>query len=331
MARSGTALTRTLVAGIDVGGTKLHTVIATAKGKIVARGRKKTKAENGFAAVIARIGKCLKEACNAAGVKPRQLSAVGVGAPSAIDAKGRAVNAPNMGWRNVPLVDALVEEIGRPVVAGNDCDLGTLGEYTFGAGKGATSLVGFFMGTGLGGGMVRNGEMLRGENNLAAELGHMTVRVDGRRCGCGKRGCLEAYASKTGLGTFFKQAIEKEGRRSSLTKVEGIDLANVRSGILAEAYRAGDKVVREGLDEAVRYLGIGVANMITAFGPDRVVLGGGVFEALGKQLIGAVKRSAKGETFPPPSFRDTGIVLSSLGDDAVALGALAFALSTDGK
>jgi glucokinase len=314
---------RRLLAGVDIGGTKLHVLVARADGEILGRARAKLKGETSFAPVMRRVVVCVETACGEAGVRRRDLGAVGVGAPSAVRADGVAVNAPNMGWRNVPLVRKLASLVGVPVIAGNDCDVGTMGEFVFGAGRGAGSLVGLFVGTGLGGGIIHHGEMLTGENHLAAELGHMIVSVDGRECGCGHRGCLEAYASKIGMGRCFL-AEKRRAKRSYLAR-EDVDLANVRSSVLAKGYRAGDRLVREVVDEAARFLGIGVANVITCLGPDTVVLGGGVMEALGREMLPRVRAAAKAHVFPPPSFRDTRIVLAQLGDDAVALGAVAFA------
>jgi glucokinase len=315
---------RTLYAGVDIGGTKLHTVVARANGKILGRARKKTKGELGFAGVMARVVACVEAACKEAGISPKELRAVGVGAPSAMTADGVAVHAPNLGWRRTPVAAKLRSLLGRPVVGGNDCDVGTLGEYVFGAGKGSRSLVGLLVGTGLGGGIVYHGALISGENHLAAEVGHMTVQVDGRLCSCGHRGCLEAYASKSGMGRRFAADLEA-GRQSVLATTKGIDLANVRSGVLLNAYRSGDGLVRDVLAESARYLGIGIANLVTLLGPDTVVIGGGVYEALGKNLLPLVKAAAKKAVWPPASYKDTRIVLSALGDDAVALGALAYA------
>jgi glucokinase len=312
---------KALYGGIDIGGTKIHSVVARADGEVLARARKKTKADKGFEPVLERTADCLLGACEEAGVDLKELAGVGVGAPSAIRADGTAVHAPNMGWRDAPLASTLSRLMGVPVCAGNDCDLGTLGEYTYGAGQGSKSLVGFFVGTGLGGGIVDRGRVIRGENRLAAEVGHMVVVADGRKCGCGRKGCLEAYASKTGMSKGFA---ERKGRKkkSKLGDFEGL-----RSSVLAKAYREGDEVVREVVDEATRYLGIGVANLITLLGPDTIVLGGGVFEALGEDLIGLVRSTAEKHAFPGASFADTKIVLSSLEDDVVALGAVAYAQS----
>lgn len=317
-----------LLAGIDIGGTKIHTVIARGNGTVLGRARKKTRPERGFDGVMERVKENLLEACEEAGVGIKELRAIGVGAPSAIRADGTAVHAPNMGWRNAPLARTLSRMLHKTICAANDCDLGTFGEYAFGAGRGSKSLVGLFPGTGLGGGIVDRGRLIRGENRLAAELGHMVVVVDGRTCGCGRRGCLEAYASKTGMSAGLAERIATRQWKTTLKSQE--DLLGLRSSVLAEAYRGGDELVRDVVDEAARYLGIGVANMITILGPDTVVLGGGVFEALGRDLIGIVRTTARDHVFPPPSFKDTRIVLSRLGDDAVALGAVAYAQSEMG-
>jgi glucokinase len=319
-------------AGIDIGGTKIYTLITTADGTVLGSGRKKTKSEKGFEGVMERVGKCLNEACEDADVKAADLRAIGVGAPSPILPDGTAVHAPNMpGWQNVPLVPALAERLGRPVYAENDVNAGTLGEYTLGAGRGARTLVGLFMGTGLGGGIIYRGELVTGENCQAAELGHMILQVDGRRCGCGHRGCLEAYASKSGMGRRFNYEIGMLGRPSRLEELwEEKDYSNVKSSVLQTCWEAEDELVRETLGEACRYLGIGAASLITALGPDRIVLGGGVFEALGTELLPLVESAAAAHTHPPGSFQDTRFVLAELGDDAVALGAMVHAREAAG-
>ncbi len=330
MKRSRISVRGEVYGGVDIGATKIHVVVAKANGSVLARARKKTKASQGFEAVLLRVRKVLHEACAKAGTTLKGLTAVGVGAPSAVRADGVAVSAANMGWRNVPLVASLSKRLGRQVYAANDCDAGTLGEAVFGAGRGAGTLVGFFLGTGLGGGIVRRGEILRGENGIAAELGHVIIEVGGRRCGCGHRGCLEAYASKTAMARRLAREIEIKGRRSKLDR-DDVESGTLRSGALVRAYKKGDSVVRDVVHEAVWYLGIGIAGVITLLGPDVIVLGGGVFEAFGKRLLGRVRRSAGEHTFPAASFKDTRIVLSALGDDAVALGAIAYAMRQRGR
>ena len=314
------------MAGVDIGGTKLYAIIADGRGKVHGRARKKVGGDHGFDSVVQRVDKLVRKACREAGLELAQLAAVGVGAPSPILPDGTAVRAPNLGWQSVPLTPALSQALGRPVFAENDCNAGTLGEYTFGAGRGARTLVGLFMGTGLGGGVVLDGRVVTGDNHQAAELGHMIVVVGGRRCGCGHRGCLEAYASKTGMGRRITHEVLCEGRQTLLTELCDGDYRRLRGGILARAYAADDAVTVETLHEAADYLGHGVGNLITMLGPDRVLLGGGVMEALGEQLLPRVCAAAASVTHPPSSFADTRIGLASLGDDAVALGAVALAM-----
>lgn len=322
---AATTTKHSLLAGVDIGGTKIHTLIVDDQYRILASARKKTKSEGGFRAVMERVVETIDEAAKIAGIPLTALAAIGVGAPSPIREDGVAVHAPNMGWKEVPLVKTLEHLLRVPVVAENDCNVGTLGEFHLGAGKGARSLIGLFVGTGLGGGIVWNGEMIRGENRMAAEVGHMIVQVGGRRCGCGHQGCLEAYVSKTGMGRKFAYEIIHQGRSSILTKLTPNDYSNIKSSILLEAYQKKDPLVVETLHEAMTYLGIGIANLITLLGPERIVLGGGVLEAFGKTFLPLIRKAAEEATHPPASFSDTKILLASLGDDAVALGAAVYA------
>ena len=313
-------------AGVDIGGTKLYAVITNAKGKVLGKARCKTGGK-GFKKAMSLVRDLVAEACASADVDLATLRAVGVGAPSPVLPDGTAVRAPNLGWEMVPLTARLQAALDRPVFAINDCNAGTLGEHVFGAGKKATALVGLFMGTGLGGGIVLDGRLITGANHQAAELGHAIIVKDGRRCGCGNRGCLEAYASKTGMGRRITHEVLCEDRQTLLTELcGGHHYGNIRSGLLRRAYEAGDDLTLETLHEAAAFLGQGVGSLITLLGPDMVVLGGGVLEALGEALLPRIKASAKAVTFPSSSFDDTRIRLAALGDDAVALGAVAWAI-----
>lgn len=313
-------------AGVDIGGTKISTLITDSEGKILGRAKKKSRAGKGQQTILERAAECCAEACQDAGIKLSQLTAVGVGAPSPILPNGIAVEAINLGWKDLPLTQILTQSLELPVYAENDCNVGTFGEYVLGGHGTAKLLVGLFMGTGLGGGIVMDGKILNGENSMASELGHMTIHPGGRPCGCGKKGCLEAYASKKGMGYSFKQSVILDKKTSVLTElVEDEGYENIRSSLLKKAWVAGDKVARETLSEAAHYLGIGVANIITLLGPSVVVLGGGVMDALGEELMPILLNSAREHTFPARSYPDTRIELASLGDDSVALGAMAYA------
>lgn len=317
--------TKRRYAGVDIGGTKLHCVIGDDGGQVLARARKKTRPELGFESVIERVVELVKATCQQADVALDSLLALGVGAPSPILPDGTAVNAPNLGWKNVPVAGVLGSALGIPVGVANDCDAGTFGELGFGVARGSKSVIGLFMGTGLGGGMVIDGKLNSGGNGIAAEIGHMVVVVDGERCGCGHRGCLEAYASKTGMSRFLAHQVHCEGRHTMLTELCDGDYTRLKSGVLQKAYAANDEVAVEMLERAARFLGIGAGNLITLLAPDMIFLGGGVMEALGQQLLPSVQKAAKEVVFPPVSCEHTKIQLGTLQDDAVALGALALA------
>ena len=320
------AQTAGLYGGIDIGGTKIMAVIADAQGGLIGASKKKTRPDKGFVEVCRRAAAALQEAADEAGVDMAGLEAVGVGAPSPVAVDGTAIMAVNMGWKMEPLAPTLAEMTGRPVFAENDCNVGAYGEYVYGAAQGARTVVGLFMGTGLGGGIVFRGELVTGENHQAAELGHIILKEGGRQCGCGKNGCLEAYASKSGMGRRLAWEIHHQGRKSWLREAcpDG-RYGSIKSSVLREAYVKGDALAVETLHEAAYFLGLGVAAYVTVLGPDVVVLGGGVMEALGKELLPMVLRTAKKNTYPESTFRDAKIKLARLGDHAVALGAVAYA------
>ncbi len=312
-------------AGVDIGGTKISVLVTDEKGKILGRTKKKSKAEKGGEQVIERASEMVAVACAEAKITVEQLAAVGVGAPSPILPDGTAVEATNMGWKNFPLTRLLEKQLKRPVFAENDCNVGTYGEHELGGHSSAKTLIGLFVGTGLGGGLIKDGQLIAGENHMAAEIGHMTINVDGRPCGCGKRGCAEAYASKKGMRYGFQQAIMLDRRPSVMTElvVDG-NYDGLRSSLLKKAWDQKDEVATEVLSEAARYLGILIGNMVTMLAPNVVVLGGGVMDALGKELLPKIKKSAEEHSFPKASFKDTNIELATLGDDAVALGAMQY-------
>ena len=314
------------VAGVDIGGTKIHVVISDGEGKVQGRARAKTRRDGEFAGIMEQVVRLVNKAAGKADLGLADLAAVGVGAPAPILPDGTAVNAPNLKWKNEPLGSSLTELLGRPVFGINDCNAGTLAEHTFGAARGANSVVGLFMGTGLGGGLVLNSQLVTGENHQAAELGHMIISPGGRPCGCGNRGCLEAYASKSGISRALIHAVNCEGRETALTHLCQGGLKRLRSGALRKAYLAGDPLCKEVLHQAVEYLGYGVGSFITILGPNMVVLGGGVMEALGNELLPLVKEAASRAVFPASILADTEICLAALEDDAVALGAVAWAL-----
>ena len=324
MARSSRSLGP--VVGLDLGGTKIYAVAVSPRNKILGRYRVKTAGAEGAEAVIDRMAECVKGAMSEAGVGAGEVSCVGAAVPGpVIPGTGTVIFAPNLGWENLPVGDILSRKLKLPVVLGNDVNLGTWGEFVLGAGRGASSLLGVFWGTGVGGGIVIDGRLLRGRNGTGAEIGHTTVRVGGRKCGCGRRGCMEAYAGRLAIAKYIKRSISK-GKSSLITDFHDGGLERVATGAMRRSLVRGDKVVRKAVRKAARYLGDGVGSAINLIGPDRVIIGGGVSELLAvdddlwSYLVARIKKRAV-----PHSMKDVDIVLAELGDDAVALGAAALA------
>ncbi len=309
--------------GIDVGGTKVFTlVLDAATRKILARTKADTPAGLKFDEFAAFLAAQAAQTLAEAGSSAADVQHIGVAVPSSVDpATGVILHSPALGWKNLPARTPLEKAFGRPVLLDNDVNCGVLAEARLGAGRGSASVVGFFVGTGLGGGIVMDGKLIRGLRGSAGEFGHTVVRSNGRKCGCGKRGCLEAYCSKTAFGRRFERLIEKRGMKSCLPELlKDETFRNVRSKVLAKAYRRGDPVVCNVLDKGADMLGIGVANVMATLAPACVVLGGGVMEALGTDLLPFVRRSAEAHLFGLGP-KDLNLKLAEFGDDAVALGA----------
>ena len=202
--------------------------------------------------------------------------------------------------------------------------MGTLGEHTYGAGQNVQNLVGIFVGTGIGGGIILNGELFHGASKTAGEIGHIIVKAGGPKCGCGNRGCLEALASRTAMTKTFQKAILKKGKKSIITKLTDGDLGLIRSGTLAKALRRKDKLTLKIFKKTTKYLGVGIGSIVNFLNPDMIVLGGGVVEALDDRFINDIRTAANKYTLPD-TLKGVQIVRAQLGDDAGVLGAAALA------
>ena len=210
-----------------------------------------------------------------------------------------------------------------PVFVGNDCNVCTLGTFDREYKSKPKNLIGIFIGTGIGGGLVINGNLYAGHNLTAGEIGHMVIEVNGPKCGCGNRGCFEALASRTAIFRNIQSAV-KDGQKTLLTEMLGPDLADMRSGDLRKAIRKGDKFVEKVVEEAAEYAGIGVANLINILNPEIVVVGGGVIEALESEMMPTIIKSAK-EHVMPGTMDGIKIEASQLGDHAGITGAAVLA------
>jgi glucokinase len=320
--------------GIDFGGTKLlAAVVDLETGDVIATAKKRTSASDDGKAVLDRLYTVADAALKSADMKHKQLAGIGVGAAGQVDAeKGVLLGTPNLSQAvvDLPIADALSKRYGVPATLRNDVQVAAAGEMAFGAGRGIKDFVCCFVGTGVGGAVITGGRLVTGASGSAGELGHMVVEVGGRICGCGGRGHLEAYSSRTAM-TYSLMGDLKRGRESVLRELAPeLSTAGmwpksgaVRSGVLQDAIEMADHLAIETVSEAGRYLGYGLASVITLLNPQRIILGGGVIEAVGLLYDVAVDY-ARREALPAPA---TGVEFTraALGDNAGVVGAALFA------
>ena len=307
---------------LDVGGTKVLGAIFNEKDEIIYRLKKRSKSEGeGSADVEKVIISVVEEMIKKSGIDPKKLNAIASCAPGVIDQdRGIVLFTPNLPWRNYDIAGAMKKKFGVPFFVGNDVNLGVLGEYKFGAAQGYKNIVGFFPGTGMGGGLILDGKLFTGNQFKAAEYGHMTLDPDGPLCGCGQSGCLEVFSSKRGMSDYIRQQV---GRKRPCMLAE--DVANggiFRSKRLKKALAAKDEVAMEAVDRACHYLAIATGNMINTISPDLVIYGGGVIEAVGPIFL--EKILAEVDRYCMPQIRSTvDIKIADLGDDSILYGDLA--------
>lgn len=313
--------------GFDLGGTKMMATVYGRGFKPLGQRKKKTRGFEGAKAGVARVVETITEALDDAGLDRRKLSGIGIGYPGPLDVEsGVILDSPNLGWKKTPLRQTLEKAFHCRTVIVNDADAGIYGEYRFGVARGARCAVGFFVGTGIGGGCVYEGRLLRGKRQSCLEVGHLPMLPDGPLCGCGRRGCLETLASRLALSAAVAVAAYR-GEAPHVVRLAGTDLANIRSGVLSEAIRAGDTVIEDIVRNSIEWLGRGVATMVNLLAPDVVVLGGGLVEAMPTLYLEEVRRSARAHVMP--TFSKTfKVAVARLGNDATALGAAAWAEKT---
>src|SRR6266536_55742 len=310
--------------GIDLGGTKtLAAVVDIASGEVVGSARKRTRAERGQDFVSQRTIELATAALTAAKLNPEDaIVALGVGAAGQIDRKsGVVVDSPNLGVRDMPLGSILGKQFGKPVYIGNDVEVAAQGEYLYGAGKGYKNFVCVFIGTGIGSGIVQDGHLYTGLTGTAGEMGHTIIDADGRICGCGSRGCLEAYASRTAITKAIMAEIH-HGRPSVLADDAVRQLRQgetiIRSGILASAIQQKDELTIEVITEAGEYLGRALGSILNFYNPDCIVLGGGVIVENELLFYTSVHRARTTALSAPAK---TPVLRAKLGDFSGVVGA----------
>lgn len=306
-----------VLVGVDLGGTKIMAGVFNPQLKLLATTKISTKSGRGFDAVVDRIARCVRDVVDEADLSLKQVRGIGVGAPGAVDPEtGEVLFAPNLDWKKAPLKKELEKALDVPVFVENDCNQCALGVHQCEFDGKPRHLLGIFIGTGIGGGIIVDGRLYSGFNRTAGEIGHMVLQVGGPKCGCGNKGCFEALASRTSIFRAIQDRV-KAGDETVLTEflAPGEDLSDLKSGDLRKAIRRGDKLVEKIVEDAAEYTGIAVANLINILNPEFVVIGGGVIDALKDEMMSIIVETAR-DYVMPGTDRGVEIVASKLGDAA---------------
>jgi glucokinase len=312
------------IVAIDLGGTNLRVALADTKGELRNRLNLPTQAEDGPDRVIGQMVEGVRELT--AELSPQQILGIGVGAPGPLDpSSGVVFTPPNLpGWRDVPLKALLERELSLPVYLGNDANLAALGEHRFGAGRGLRNLVYLTISTGIGVGVIVEGQLLLGEQGLAGEAGHMTIDMNGPPCKCGNVGCLEALASGLAIARRAQALLDAGASTSIPSFAQG---GQITAEAVEAAARGQDPVALEIMAAVGDCLGVGVLNLIHLFNPQAVIIGGGVSNA-GELLFQPIRRIIAQRAMP--NFRQVQILPAALGEDVGLYGAVALVLAEGG-
>jgi len=307
--------------GIDLGGTKIEAMVVDDDHRIVGQAKRVTPTEGGPAAVVRELAVALRDAAAVAGVEPSALAGVGVGSPGVVDsAAGTVARAGNLpDWEGEhPVARELSADLGLPVTVGNDVRVAVEAERRLGAGRTYRSFLGVWWGTGVGGALVLDGELWLGRGS-AGELGHVVVKLDGRRCPCGRRGCLEAYAGRGAMERRARKAEELGTKTKLFELMRKHDRTRLTSGVWQDALDRGDDLAHRLVDEAVEALGAAIGSVENLVDLDAIVIGGGLGTRLGRPYLERIVAATEPHLFVadrPPAF-----VLTELGDAGGGLGA----------
>lgn len=309
--------------GFDLGGTKIMAVVFDENLNVLGKKRRKTRDKGKDTLQPSRLTETIRMALEDANVDESAIQGIGAGCPGPLDLKkGVILEAPNLSWKNVPLKSILAKEFNCPAEICNDVDAGVFGEYIAGAGQKARCVLGIFPGTGIGGGCVYEGKIFHGSRASCMEVGFLQMATEGPAAGLGPVGTLEGLASRLAISAEAAKAVYR-GKAPNLAKEAGTDLANMRSGILAKAIEAGDKVIEEIVSRAAEQVGRAVGSLVNVLAPDVVVIGGGLAEAMPDLYLAGTKKGAKRNALP--ALQDCySIRIAELGDYSTVTGAAAW-------
>ena len=307
--------------GVDLGGTNIAVGLINDEYEIIARAGTKTNIPRPAEEIFADIVKCAKEAVAKAGIEMSEVASIGIGTPGSCDKKnGVILYANNLYFDNVPAAELVNKELpGIPVYIENDANCAALGEALAGSGKGKKSFIAVTLGTGVGSGIVLDGQVLTGCNDAGGELGHMVIKFDGEPCNCGRIGCWERYASATALVNQTKAAM-LEHKDSVMWQLASGDVENAGGRTAFDAMRIGDKWGTEVVDNYIRYIAIGTTNIVNIFQPEMICFGGGICNE-GETLLAPIREHVARERYSKKQSVQTEICRATLGNDAGIIGA----------
>lgn len=306
--------------GVDIGGTGIKSGIVDGTGKIVIKSSIPTQKECDYTVIVKNLADQLNALCADSGIALSEISAIGIGCPGAINSKKGVVDySNNLRWTDVPLVDELHKYFDLPIKVSNDANVAALGEHVFGAGKRYNDTVMITLGTGVGGGVVIGDKLFEGNESKGTELGHIVIVHNGELCSCGRRGCVEAYASATALIRDTKVAMKKD-KKSKMWEYVGGDIDKVDGKTAFECSKMDDYSAKKVVDDYIEYLGEGLCNYINIFRPQALILGGGVC-AQGDYLISPLKEYIQRYWYGGEKSPYVELLVAELGNDAGLIGA----------
>jgi glucokinase len=318
--------------GCDLGGTNLRAAIVDVEtGDVLHHMSIPTFAREGHEAVMERMAELFLQVIQAAGLQKDQIGSIGIGVPGVLDLeKGETLFLPNLPgtWPHVPLQKTITRLTGLPTALLNDVRSITNGEWRFGAGRGVDTVAVFAIGTGIGGGLVVNGQLHLGIGGTGGELGHTTIDFNGPRCGCGNYGCVEAYASGPAIAAMGMKAVA-QGLTTQIGELCNYDLNCITPKLIAQAAQAGDEIAKDIYEKAGFYLGIAAANICASIGPRRIIIGGGVAQA-GELLLDPIRRTIRERVRIMP-VEQVEVLQSQLGNNAGVIGVACWAAFLQGK
>lgn len=312
------------VVGIDLGGTKIAMALAGTEGRILASTRHPTNVSGGPETILSTLVNMVDKLLATHGLRRNQLSAVGMGVPCLLEKDSSICRfSPNLFWRDVDIGSFWRQHFSCPLVVDNDVRLGALAEQTWGASQGARDLLFVAIGTGIGSGLIIDGEIYRGSRGLAGEIGHITLAPDGPICNCGNRGCLEVYAAGPAIARRAREAMTADGESLLWQLCAGRE-EDVTAELVSQAADKGDQLAQRIWEETGHYLGTGLASVATLLNPEKIVVGGGVAQA-GKKLFRPLRQTLAKQVLTVPGI-DYPVLPATLGSEAGVLGAIAAAL-----